>query len=245
MSIRASLIVAASIVSFMTIGAVGEAAAQLHQPQETVAGGVAGAIIGGIVGHQNDETAEGVAIGGVVGAITGNLLGQSKDRQIREQYQYQQAVRHEQAQIQQAQQLQFQRAISIDDAITLSRNGVGSQLILNQIHSNGVAQEIGVSEIIAMSQNGVSEVVIDAMQKASVGGPSPVVVGSGPVIVDRGPVLVDRPVIVDHRPVVVARPTVSLQVPINGRYGKPGKSYRGHPSRHARHPGYGPTIRIR
>ena len=33
--------------------------------------GAAGAIIGGIIGHQNGKTAEGAAIGGALGAIGG------------------------------------------------------------------------------------------------------------------------------------------------------------------------------
>ena len=250
MSIRASLTVAASIVSFIAIGATGDAVAQLHQPQETVAGGVAGAIIGGIVGHQNDETAEGVAIGGVVGAITGNLLGQSKDRQIRDQIQYEQAVLQEQHHIQQAQQVQFQRALSIDDAISLSQSGVSPQLILNQINANGVQQEIGVSEIIVLSQNGVSERVIDAMQKASIGGPAPVVVDKSSLFYDKSPVVVKpRPVVVSPRPIVVSpRPIVVTKPVVGYRTGRGGnRSYRpAHRPHHARNSGgFNAAIRIR
>lgn len=247
MNIRTSLIVAAGLFGFISMNTTGEAVAQINNQQESIAGGVAGAIIGGIVGHQNDETAEGVAIGGVAGAIAGNLFGKAQDRRELEQYQYQQAAYRQQQQIelaqQQVQEQQFQRAISIEDAIALSQSGVGSQLILNQIQANGVQQEIGVSEIILLSQNGVNEVVIDAMQRAGAGGATSVVIEESPVVVDHRPVVVDRrPVVVNPRPVVVTRPTVTFQ---SRGYGGPSHHHRSRHPHHARGINYGPTIRIR
>lgn len=252
MNIRASLIIAASLFSFSIVGVAGDAFAQLNIQQEAVTGGVAGAIIGGIVGNQNDETAEGVAIGGVVGAIAGNVLGNSRDRQIQQQFEHQQAIaqrrQFEHQQIQQAQQVQFQRALSIDDAISLSQSGVSPQLILNQIDANGVQQEIGVSEIIVLSQNGVSEVVIDAMQKASIGGPAPVVVDDGSLFYDKSPVVVSpRPVVIKPRPVVVSPRPVVVARPVGYHSGRGHRSYRpAHRPHHARSSGgFGATIRIR
>ena len=46
-------------------------------------GGVAGAIAGGIIGHQNDETPEGALIGGAIGALAGGLIGRSHGCGIR------------------------------------------------------------------------------------------------------------------------------------------------------------------
>ena len=63
---------------------------QSRSQQSAVAGGIAGAILGGIAGHQNDETPEGIAIGGAVGAIAGGLLGKSQDEQMMRDYRYQQ-----------------------------------------------------------------------------------------------------------------------------------------------------------
>ena len=51
-------------------------------------GGVAGAVIGGIIGHQNDETPEGALIGGAVGAITGGLIGRAQDNDLARQRAY-------------------------------------------------------------------------------------------------------------------------------------------------------------
>ena len=39
-------------------------------------GGVSGATIGGIIGHQSDNTVAGAAIGGVVGTVGGMVVGE-------------------------------------------------------------------------------------------------------------------------------------------------------------------------
>ena len=233
-----SLIFLSAAASFVCAGPAAHNAVAQGIDRETVAGGVVGSIIGGVVGNQNDETPEGIAIGGVVGAIAGNLLGKANDRAVaQDQYLYQQRVQQQQ-QIrhaeQQFQQAQFQRAVSIDDAISLSRNGVSPGLIINQIQANGVQQEIGVQEIILMSQNGVNESVIDVMQKSSVGGGAIVDVARS-VIVDQ------RPVVVEHRPVVVAQPSpiVIQSRPVHRGPGPHGGHRGYYPSRQARGPGYG------
>lgn len=42
-------------------------------------GGVGGAALGGIIGHQSDHGVEGAAIGGAVGAVGGMLVGSHMD----------------------------------------------------------------------------------------------------------------------------------------------------------------------
>jgi hypothetical protein len=46
----------------------------------TVVGGLGGAALGGIIGHQSGRGLEGAAIGGALGAIGGNMIGDSQDR---------------------------------------------------------------------------------------------------------------------------------------------------------------------
>ena len=48
------------------------------QQISTRRGAVAGAIIGGIIGDQNNEALAGATIGGLVGAVTGNALDRNK-----------------------------------------------------------------------------------------------------------------------------------------------------------------------
>ena len=192
--------------------------AQTSSQRDTVLGGVAGAIIGGVVGHQNDETSEGVAIGGVAGAIAGHVLGTAKDRNAQEQYYYQQQAVQAAHQRQHQQAIQLQKAVSVDDAIALSNSGVSPQLIINQINSNGVQQEIGVSEIIILHQNGVNELVINRMQQSAVGVPA------------QATIITQEPtVIVDRTPVVVARPRPAI---VFEQHGSIYRSQRGyHPTR--------------
>ena len=73
------------------------AQAQSFRKQDAGIGGLAGAVIGGIIGHQNDEVAEGALIGGAVGALAGGILGTEKDQQLRQQRYYQHSIQQHQA----------------------------------------------------------------------------------------------------------------------------------------------------
>jgi outer membrane lipoprotein SlyB len=207
------LSVTTALLSFNSVSA------QTNSQRDAVLGGVAGAIIGGVTGHQNDETTEGIAIGGVAGAIAGHVLGKSKDINIQQQYRYQQQAAQAARQQQAQRAAQLKKAVSIQDAIALSNSGVSPQLIINQIHSSGVAQEIGVSEIITLHQNGVSELVINEMQQASVGGPSPATIGT------PQPAVVLEP----SPPVIVARPRPTI---VFEQHGNLYRSPRGYHSAH-------------
>jgi len=184
-----------------------------------VLGGVAGAVIGGIVGHQNDETPEGALIGGAVGAIAGGILGRQQEQQRQIQY-YQQ---------QQAQPIYHQhygppvystqvhtapvytssirtaapvrRPVCVADVITLVRSGVSETVIANHILSNGVVNHPSIDDVLTMHDTGVSDYVIDAMQKAPLG--SGVVVTQTPV--QSSQVIVHQEY--QSTPVYVTRPT--------------------------------------
>lgn len=168
--------------------------AQSYRNQDAAVGGLAGAVIGGIIGHQNDETPEGALIGGAVGAIAGGLMGNAKDQQISQQRYYQQQAWHQQRQA-------VGRAVSINDVVNMSRSGLGDSVIINQIRQNGVVGHIGTHEIIAMHNSGVNEHVISAMQSAPRAGA-------------RQPetIVVERPVrpaqVIVHKEYVVPAPRV-------------------------------------
>lgn len=171
------------------IGLPSVAKSQTNTQRGAVAGGAAGAIIGGIVGKQNNETAEGALIGGALGALTGGLMGNDRDRQVQQQFYYQQQ-----------QAAAYRNGISLNDVTNLSGNGVSSEVIINQIQINGVQQRIGVNEIIALHQQGVNNRVIDAMQRAPLATdlrvtPSP---PQYPVVVE--PVVVPRVIWATPRP---------------------------------------------
>lgn len=196
--------------------------AQTPVQKGTVGGGVAGAIIGGIIGHQNDETAEGVAIGAALGALTGNVVGRKQEGNIIRQQQQQAEFFQQQQYQQQLAQESLNRAVSLDDAISLTRSGLSESLIVDQVLKNGVQQEIGVSEVIALHQNGVSEQVIRAMQSAQIGEPS-----IQPSYHYEQPVQVATPVVVQPVPRVVVAPAPRVIVQTKPVYRRPphGPSY--------------------
>lgn len=45
-------------------------------------GGLGGATIGGIIGHQSDHGVEGAAIGGAIGAVGGMVVGEKMDKKF-------------------------------------------------------------------------------------------------------------------------------------------------------------------
>ncbi len=139
--------------------------AQQNTTGGAAVGGAAGAIIGGIIGHQNDETPEGAIIGGVVGAVAGGLMGKAKDQQIaRDQY-YQNQIYQQQQQLNQM----SKPCVAVNDVVTMCRSGLSDQVVINYLNTNGVERQLTVSEIINLHQQGVSENVITAMQRAPIG----------------------------------------------------------------------------
>ena len=147
---------------------------QGHTRDGAVLGGVAGAIAGGIIGHQNDETPEGALIGGALGAIAGGVIGNAQDQQIARQHVYRER-----------QWQHYRQAVGIQDVVALSRSGVSDTVIMNQIAAYGVQQRLETYDIISLHQQGVSPAVIDAMQRAAVGPSIPVVTNPPAVVVRR------------------------------------------------------------
>ncbi|HUF60886.1 MAG TPA: glycine zipper domain-containing protein [Verrucomicrobiales bacterium] len=50
-----------------------------HTKRGAVGGGVLGAAVGGIIGHQSGRGLEGAAIGGGLGAVGGSVMGNAAD----------------------------------------------------------------------------------------------------------------------------------------------------------------------
>ena len=214
------------LLSFvMSVVIVSPCFGQLNNTQRgAFTGGTAGAIIGGIIGNQNDETSEGVLIGGGLGVLAGGLLGKQQDQFEVQRYQYQQQRAQQQA-------VQFANGVSVNDVIAMSQSGVDCSVIANQIQSSGIQQRIGVDEIIALHQNGVDRDVINVMQQAHLAGVSqPISPAISPAIavepdfsfgtVYEHPrsVVVPRPVVVHPRPIVVTRPAPYRPRPSHGHY---------------------------
>ncbi|MEQ1830753.1 MAG: YMGG-like glycine zipper-containing protein [Pirellula sp.] len=134
-------------------------------------GGVTGALIGGVIGHQNKETTEGALIGGAVGAIAGGVVGNQRQQAERQRYydhHYQQPVYHEHRTYVTTTAPQprvvTRRPVSTSEVINMTRSGVSDTVIVAHIQSNGVAMRPDVNDVILMNQEGVSDYVITALQ---------------------------------------------------------------------------------
>lgn len=137
-----------------------QTAARGNTQRGATVGGIAGAITGAAIGDHNGETGAGAAIGGIIGAFAGGLLGNAEDK--RQAYQSQRQYHESQQQLQ-----QYQRtAVSSQDIVAMTRNGLSEQVIINQIQQLGVQTQPQVADIIALHQQGVSENIITAMQQA-------------------------------------------------------------------------------
>lgn len=188
----ARLSVAAAVVA-ACIGR-SEVSAQTKTGHGAAVGGLAGAVIGGIIGHQNDEVPEGALIGGAVGAIAGGVLGHTQEHRsgvYSRQPVYHSTPVYQQTPVYSTPVYQTRpvyravpapvvttpvvtravpvcRCFTVTDAITLSRTGVSDTAIINQLRTKGLAAQVEVDDIVLMHQQGVSDAVITAMQAAAV-----------------------------------------------------------------------------
>ncbi len=150
--------------------------AQHHTERGAVLGGLGGALAGAAIGEHDGDAAAGAAIGGVLGLVTGAAIGNSMD--------------HEAARVQAYQQqraYQLSRAATTADVVTMTRSGLGDHVIINHIQQHGVQRRLEVSEVIQLHQQGVSDAVITAMQRAPLAArvAPPVARYPSPVIVER------------------------------------------------------------
>lgn len=175
-----------TLASLLTL--VSPASAQSHRSGGAALGGVAGAIAGGIIGHQNDETPEGALIGGAIGAIAGGVLGNAKDHQAARDQHYQYRIWRQQQQLNQQHARRDMGLVTMNDVVRLSRSGVSESVIINHIQNRGVERRPETHDIISLHQQGVSETVITAMQRCPAGRPPAV---AAPAF--------ERPAVVVHR----------------------------------------------
>lgn len=168
----------------MSIVLLAQSTSFAQQPQGTrngaVIGGVSGAVIGGIIGKQNDEIPEGALIGGAVGAVAGGLLGHGYDQRQRsyQQQQYSQPQYGQPRYHQHPPNYNTYRTVptrttvvnapgvTVADVLAMTRSGVSESVMINHIYTKGLQRRIDTNEIISLSQQGVPENVINAMQQA-------------------------------------------------------------------------------
>lgn len=121
----------------------------------TGAGAVSGAVIGKMVGKEK----EGALIGAAIGAGTGALIGKSHDEADQKEASLRQAahaesVRHAQ-----------ERALTNRDVMDLTASNIGDSLIISSIQDRGGMFDTSPAALIALKHAGVSDSVIQAMQR--------------------------------------------------------------------------------
>ena len=159
-----------------------------NRQRGTVLGGLTGAAAGAIIGENSGEAGAGAAIGGLVGAVAGSALGDARDQEMQHYYAAQQQRLAYQQQYRQH-YVQTQ-AVSLQDIVSMARSGISDGVIITQIQNRGLQNPVQVNEIVYLSQNGVSENVIRAMQQTGTVATArssriPTVVSQPPVIIHR------------------------------------------------------------
>ncbi|HLJ11215.1 MAG TPA: glycine zipper domain-containing protein, partial [Planctomycetaceae bacterium] len=117
-------------------------------------GATAGALVGSASGHAGG----GALIGAAAGAVTGGLVGNAED--AREQRDA--AVAN--AQYEHARSAAIAQAVTETDVITMTRSGVGDEVIINALRTRGCRWNSSPDNVIALKHEGVSDRVIQAMQ---------------------------------------------------------------------------------
>ncbi len=120
-------------------------------------GALTGAIIGSATGRHN--AAAGALIGAAAGGVGGALVGHAQDEKN------QQTSNAIQAQYRQAQAAAEQQALTNSDVVYMVKNGLSEQVVINSIRSRGGRFDTTPDAIVQLKAQGVSDVVIQAMQQ--------------------------------------------------------------------------------
>ncbi|MHB0958068.1 MAG: glycine zipper domain-containing protein [Pirellulaceae bacterium] len=139
-------------------------------------GGVAGGLAGAALGDRSNNALGGALIGTAVGALSGAAIGDSMDAE----------VERRQALIEAKVGRRMSGAVTTSDVMTMSRSGLGDEVIINHVRANGMVSQLTPNDIIQMHENGVSERVINAMQQmASTQVVAPPAAYSAPIIIEE------------------------------------------------------------
>src|SRR5262249_42749111 len=130
-----------------------------------------GATTGAIIGNASGHAGGGALIGAAAGALAGGLVGNAEDaREERDA-----AVAH--AQFEQARAAGIAQAVTEEEVVNMTHNGVSDAVIMNALRTRGCRWNSSPDNVIALKQRGVSDSVIQTMQNT---GLRPIPVGAVP-----------------------------------------------------------------
>ena len=154
-NMKAKLLFLLSVLSVPACVGLGQSP-YYHRDRGLGLGALVGAVTGGAIGNNNGQTVEGALIGGAVGALTGAAIGDSVDVDIaRNNAVYEQRMAR-----------QMSQAVSVSDVMTMTQSRLSDSVIVTHIRTYGVAARPQANDLILLSNAGVSEAVINAMQTA-------------------------------------------------------------------------------
>ena len=128
-----------------------------------VLGGLGGAAVGAIIGHQSGHAGTGALIGTAVGAGGGYVVGNEMDKaDAREESRYQRATRVDR-------ESRYQtsaggRTVTKRQVIDWTRQGVKDEIIIDRIEQSGTVFSVTVTDENELRDAGVSEEVIRSMK---------------------------------------------------------------------------------
>ncbi len=125
-----------------------------HTERGALAGGGLGAVAGAMIDHR--DPVRGAAIGGLAGTALGAAAGNVADEHERQV----------EAAVAKAAPVS---PLSLEDIADLSRRGVGDDVIRTQIRQSGVRFYLSPSQIAWLHDQGVSDRVIEEMQRTASG----------------------------------------------------------------------------
>ncbi len=153
------ILIICGFVLFLTAGCQNT---QSRAGEGAILGGILGGAAGGIIGHQSHHGGEGAAIGVAAGAITGAIVGS----QVPKQQQAAPAIAAPAPVSQATQTMQSANPnqMSIQQIVDLTKQGVNEDVIVDKIRLTDSRFSLAADDIDALTQQGVSQKVIGAMQ---------------------------------------------------------------------------------
>ena len=133
-----------------------------HADRGALLGGLTGAGVGAAIGDTKGNAAGGAVVGSAVGALTGAAVGSGLDEM---------EARHAAMIDERMSQHQALTTATFDDAISMTRAGLGDEVIIQHFRTNGVGRAPNASELIMLKNEGVTDPVIRTIQETAAARP--------------------------------------------------------------------------
>ncbi|MBP7216372.1 MAG: hypothetical protein KBA46_03700 [Candidatus Omnitrophica bacterium] len=123
---------------------------QTRVAEGAVIGGLLGAAGGGIIGHQSGHGGAGAGIGAAAGALTGAIVGSQ--------------IEKPNAGTQATGSAPSANQMTMQQVVDLAKQGVHEDVIVDRIRLSGSRFTLTTEDVTYLTQQGVSQKVINAMQ---------------------------------------------------------------------------------